>query len=363
MTGKVMTVRGPIDPGNLGITLMHEHHFIETVTTILHAPDGNTPVSEAIDWYDPLTIQNLHTARGRRTSIKDNGFLDDEKLAAEEVSEFRDRGGSTIVDMSNIGIRRDPQALMRVSNSTGLNIVMGSSWYVKNTHPDNMDTLSVDDLTAEIVRDITVGVGDTGIRSGIIGEVGINGDPLTPNEIKVVRASARASRATGAAISFHSGGLLREKLEVARIVSEEGGDLTRTIFGHSDVIANNMPLMLELLETGVYVQFDLLGRVVTALSLGPSDPRNPWEDYLSIAGAVLVADAIMKLIDAGYLDRILISQDIATKVQLKRYGGTGYSFILESFLPHLRRIGISDEHINQIMVESPKRVLTLESRK
>ena len=120
---------------------------------------------------------------------------------------------------------------------------------------------------------------------------------------------------------------------------------------------------LELLETGVYVQFDLLGRVVTALSLGPSDPRNPWEDYLSIAGAVLVADAIMKLIDAGYLDRILISQDIATKVQLKRYGGTGYSFILESFLPHLRRIGISDEHINQIMVESPKRVLTLESRK
>ena len=213
------------------------------------------------------------------------------------------------------------------------------------------------------MRDITVGVGDTAIRSGIIGEVGINGDPLTPNEIKVVRASARASRATGAAISFHSGGLLREKLDVARIVSEEGGDLTRTIFGHSDVIANNMPLMLELLETGVYVQFDLLGRVVTALSLGPSDPRNPWEDYLSIAGAVLVADAIMKLIDTGYLDRILISQDIATKVQLKRYGGTGYSFILESFLPHLRRIGISDEQINQIMVESPKRVLTLESRK
>jgi phosphotriesterase-related protein len=236
---------------------------------------------------------------------------------------------------------------------------MGSSWYSKMTHPQDMDDRSVEDLLGKIVRDINVGVDDTGVRSGIIGEVGINGNPLTPNEIKVIRASARASRASGAAISLHWGGVGREKFEVARVIVEEGGDLTRTIFGHSDLIAGDLDLMLELLELGVYIQFDLLGRVVVPLMWAPLDPQNPWPDYLSISGTALVADAIPKLIDAGYVDRILLSQDVCTKVQLKAYGGTGYSFILDTFLPHLTRVGVSAEHLSRMMIDNPRRVLML----
>ena len=226
-------------------------------------------------------------------------------------------------------------------------------------HPQDMDDRSVEDLLGKIVRDINVGVDDTGVRSGIIGEVGINGNPLTPNEIKVIRASARASRASGAAISLHWGGVGREKFEVARVIVEEGGDLTRTIFGHSDLIAGDLDLMLELLELGVYIQFDLLGRVVVPLMWAPLDPQNPWPDYLSISGTALVADAIPKLIDAGYVDRILLSQDVCTKVQLKAYGGTGYSFILDTFLPHLTRVGVSAEHLSRMMIDNPRRVLML----
>ena len=140
---------------------------------------------------------------------------------------------------------------------------------------------------------------------------------------------------------------------------EEGGDLTRTIFGHSDLIAGDLDLMLELLELGVYIQFDLLGRVVVPLMWAPLDPQNPWPDYLSISGTALVADAIPKLIDAGYVDRILLSQDVCTKVQLKAYGGTGYSFILDTFLPHLTRVGVSAEHLSRMMIDNPRRVLML----
>jgi phosphotriesterase-related protein len=73
----------------------------------------------------------------------------------------------------------------------------------------------------------------------------------------------------------------------------------------------------------------------------------------------MVADAIPRLIDAGYADRILLSQDVCTKMQLKRYGGTGYSFIMEKFLPEMRSRGVSEEHVRMMMVENPQRILTL----
>ena len=107
-------------------------------------------------------------------------------------------------------------------------------------------------------------------------------------------------------------------------------------------MAHNMPLMLEVLKTGAYIQFDLLGRPGVSLSWGPlcSDTANPWPYYKTDSGTAKVAYAIVKLIKEGYGDKILISQDICEKPQLKAYGGTGYSFILETFLPHLRTLGL-----------------------
>ena len=164
--------------------------------------------------------------------------------------EFRKNGGSTVVEVTSIGIGRDPLALRRVSNATGLNVVMGAGWYQKLCHPANMDQRTVEDMTEEIIRDITVGVGETGIRSGLIGEVGLDGDPLTENEFKSIRASARASRATGAAISLHYGGMGREKLEVMSVLGEEGADMSRIIFGHSDPIAWDIPLCWQSAQVG-----------------------------------------------------------------------------------------------------------------
>jgi phosphotriesterase-related protein len=218
-----------------------------------------------------------------------------------------------------------------------------------------MDERTVEDMAAEIVRDVTVGIGDTGIRSGIIGEVGINGDPLTPNEIKSIQAAARAGRATGAAISLHYGGTGREKLEVVSVLGEEGADLSRVIFGHSDPIAWDLPLMLELLGHGVYIQFDMLGMDVTPLFLRP--PGYSQSDTNGVARTSQVVEAIPKLIEEGYGDRILLSQDVCAKTHLKRYGGNGYAFIMERVLPTLRRKGLPEEQINGLVVDNPGRIL------
>ena len=352
MVGKAMTVRGPIDPDQLGVTLMHEHLF--SCITGFVQPTYNTPATELALWDQKLTLDNLYLARERKP-ILDSAFFADEKTTTFEVWDYRYAGGNTFVDVSSKGMRPDPLAMRRVSYATGINVVMGTGWYQKHYHPKDMDQHTVEDMTDEIVRDITVGVGQTGIRAGIIGEVGINGNPITPNEVKSIRASARASRATGAAITFHQGGTGREKLQVLSMLGEEGVDPDRIILGHSDIIAGDLPFMKELLEQGVYLEFDLLGKHDVPLSYRP-----PSMELRPIGWSItaLVAEAVVSLTEAGYEDRILLSHDVYPKFQFKSYGGTGYAFILEKFLPHLHTVGVTEEQTNKFMVGNPKRLLT-----
>ena len=340
-----MTVLGAVEPDRLGFTLMHEHLYLDLRKN--HPIDSDLTPAERAVWEADVDLSNLHLAR-RVLPLQDNYVLDSEDSAIAEVSHFGVLGGQTMVDVTSMGLGRDPEALRRASTATGLNIVMGSGWYQKVFHPDDMDSRSVETLTDEIVHDVTVGVGDftENIRSGIIGEIGVNGDPITDNEARSVRAAARASLITGAAISFHSPPLKSEKHDVLDIVEEEGADLTRTILGHSCSMADDVPFMLELLSRGVYIQFDTLGVVRTS--------EEPARDHN-------VAVAIPQMIDAGYGDRILLSQDVCWKSHLKMYGGSGYTYIQEIFLPYLSALGVSDEALRQITVENPRRVLTLVS--
>ena len=363
MAGKGMTVRGPINPSEIGSTLMHEHVLV--AFKIYNEPSFHTPASEMALWDQKVALDNLHLARESKP-LRDNLLYADERLATDEAVYFRDAGGNTIVDVANNGIRRDPLGLRRSSYAAGVNIVMSCGWYQKWYHPQDMDQRTVEDMTDEIIRDITVGGGETGIRSGIIGEVGIDGDPITPDEIKSIKAAARASKATGAAISFHRSGVGRnEQLQVVGAVAEEGADLTRTILGHSDFIAMDMPLMKELLELGPFIQFDLLGKLGTPLMHQPPTPvrvsygpRPPTRRGGGWSFDILAAEAIIEFIEIGYEDRILLSHDCAPKVGFRSYGGTGWAFILERFLPHLRTLGVTEQQIDKIIVENPKRALT-----
>ena len=127
------------------------------------------------------------------------------------------------------------------------------------------------------------------------------------------------------------------------MLEAEGADLSRVVVGHSNSLASDLAFMERLLARGVYIQFDTLGRQPTVRrSVNDTD----------------VAHGIVSLIEAGHVDRILLSQDVCTKAQLKAYGGTGFSFIQEQFIPYLKQLGVTDAQLQTIMVENPKRVLT-----
>ena len=341
MAGKVLTVNGPIDPDDLGTTMMHEHILARFDNPSSDPPSETTK----LNFYNrPLTIDMLGSVLNMGYRNKDNLILGDEQMAIEELRDYKMQGGNGVVDVTSIGLGRDPQGLRRVANATQIHIIMGSSWYTKDYHPKEMDERSVESLTQEIVRDVTVGVGDSWIRSGIIGAVGTVGNPLTPNEIKVIRASGRASRLTGAAVSLHTAAGITEHEKILDLLQAEGTDLGRVIVGHSDWLVKELPFLKRLLERGVYIEFDHLGKL-SRLRKGTT-------------GHVDVSGGIVELIQTGYLDRILLSQNVNRKVDLKAYGGLGYSFVHELFIPLLRRLGVTEEQVEMMVVTNPKRVLT-----
>ena len=359
MAGQIVTVLGLIDPGQLGFTLSHEHIFIDLRRThlpyrtwvvrddhiVADPPGEDFPGSEMALWESKLDLSNVHLARAV-APIADNYVLGDEELAVRELMAFKNLGGGAVMDVTSIGLKRDPLALRRISERTGLHIVMGTGYYQRVYHPDNMDALTAAELTDIIVRDVNEGVHDgrtwTDVRAGIIGEIGINGGPLITNELKSMRAAARASRLTGAPVLIHLGGIGAEKHTILDIVEDEGVDLNHVVLGHCDDIARDTAFTLELLARGVYVAFDNLG-------------REPAVAKTSLTAEV--ADSIPNYLDAGYEDRILLSHDICWKTSLKAYAGLGYTFIQEYFLPRLRELGASEVQVDKMMVENPARVL------
>jgi hypothetical protein len=224
LQGKAQTVLGPVPPETLGKTSTHEHFLLDF--TLRFKPPAEA--SQRYKAYEPVSMENLGWVRYNPLGNYDNLVATDEEVAISEAMLFKRAGGDTIVDTTSIGIARDPLALARISRATGINVVMGSGYYVDAVHPEGMDEKTEDQIAEEIVADITTGVGSTGIKSGIIGELGCSW-PLTDNERKVLRAGARAQRETGASISIHPGWHEDEPFKILDLLEEAGADLTLDI--------------------------------------------------------------------------------------------------------------------------------------
>ena len=345
VNSKIQTVLGQIEPGELGITQTHEH----LVTDLIDYFEMPEEASERA-WVDaPVTMERRGGLLKRFMYNRDNIRLLDEGEALDDILKYRHAGGGGLVDTSNIGLARDPLALARIARATGLNIVMGASWYVPLTYPPELADRSEEDLTAEIVRDLTVGVGETGIRAGVIGEVG-NFWPTTETTLKVLRASAKASVETGAAILIHPGFHPDSPTHILDTLMEAGADPKRIIMGHLDVFAVDNGWLRELGQSGCYVEWDTFGLEDTSLGGGNLDHTRVSSDAQRL-------EVLEFMMAEGFGDQIVIGHDVCTKFQRAKYGGKGYAHIIESIVPRMRSRGLSDADINGILAENPARAL------
>jgi len=306
------TVGGPIDPADLGVTLPHEH----TQIALWH-------IANRWDYWQ---------------------LTRDEPVILEELAAFRQAGGATLVDLTLTGVGRDPLWLRTLSEKSGLNLVMGCGWYRTAYYPPEalIDRRTTDDLAAELIGEITHGVGDTGVKPGIIGEIGTDKPWLTGQEERVHRAAARAARATGLPITTHAvlSDVGRAQL---RVFEEEGVDPARVVIGHADSFPH-LDHYLSIVETGASVGFDFLG-----MSFSPVERL----------GEGRVIDLLLELLSRGHAERILLSQDVCHDSQLRRYEGHGYTYLAETFLPRLRVRGVSEDVIRTLTIDNPRRILTI----
>ncbi|MCY4615314.1 MAG: phosphotriesterase-related protein [Chloroflexi bacterium] len=342
--GLIQTVLGPVAPSELGPTTTHEHLHVDI--SFLFRPARYSPSRELED--APLTLEHLGWIRRNYYSNHSNLHLMDPDTAIREARMYRDVGGGAIVDATTARIGRDPDVLARISRESGVHVIMGAGFYVDARHPEDMDERNVEDLALEIVADVTEGVDGTGIRAGIIGEVGC-GWPLTPNERKSLAASAIAQQETGAAILIHPGRNQGAPAEILELLADGGADISRVIMGHLDRTVFDFDVLRGIAGWGCYLEWDLFGN---------EGSYYPQAD-IDMPSDAQRLDLIRRIADEGYGDRVVMGHDIFTKHRLVTYGGHGYGHILENIVPTMRRKGFSDDEIRAITEDNPASVLAL----
>ncbi len=344
----IMTVRGKISADELGVVTPHEHIFIDlssffTKKEIRGCSDTAT---------DKVTIDKLGILARDPYALRDNLIIDNEEEQIRELIRFKEAGGCTVVDATTEGINRKPEALLRVSEKVGLNVVAGTGIYVRDSHTEFVKNAAEDVLADMMVNDIEKGILGTDIKAGIIGEIGVS-EYFDENEHKVLRAAGKAHLRTGLPVSVHINPWTTHGTEAAEILLGMGVTPDKICICHIDV-ENRLEYVLGLLQKGVFVEFDNFGK---EYYVAESARRLGYGPFVNDTQRV---SFVKTLIDKGYLSQILISCDVCLKSLLVSYGGQGYAHVLENIAPRLCEAGVAKEEISQMLIGNPARFLNVE---
>ena len=340
MAAYAQTVTGLVPADTLGATLMHEHVLCD-----LRAPSETREAA-------PITMANRFETDYFQNRNPANMFLDEDEVASRELGAFKDAGGGTIVELTTGGLSPQPERLVALSESTGTRIVMGAGYYVDAYLPDAIRAADIDELEAQIEAQLTDGAWDSGVRAGIIGEIGCSW-PLAASERRMLEAAVRVQRSTGAALTIHPGRNPDAPAEIAGIVAAAGGDAFRTVLCHMDRTVFDRDRLVALLAGGFVLEWDFFGIETSQYWMADEDLDLPT-DYMRL-------DRIRDLMEMGYSEQVTISHDICTRTRLMSYGGHGYGHLLRHVVPLMRRRGWRDDAIDQLLVETPARLLAFHS--
>ncbi|RKN05934.1 phosphotriesterase [Streptomyces radicis] len=334
MVDTVQSVTGPLLPEQLGVTLTHEHIFINMTRTT--PQDGYLNV-----WAEAEAELGLFTAAGGSTLIEvTNGELSDYAAPVGWSQDPRDmqqnpRTGSRSV--ANV------LATKAMAEATGVQVILGTGHYY-DTYLDKrwFDRNATNTIADFLIADLLDEIPGTGVRAGVIGEVASDLSHITAVEERSFRAAARASRETGALVSTHAASF-PTGLAQLEIMREEGVDPGRVVIGHADTV-KSVDYSLELARRGAFVQFDCL----MTCRIGGNLISHQIDRRLSY---------LRTLIEKGHQDRILLSQDVCQRSHTRALGGPGYTFLFEEFRALAANAGIDPEVLDSIHTANPRRAI------
>ncbi len=297
----IRTVRGLMDPKDVKLGSSHEH----------------------------LSMDLRHVRKD------EDSILQDIELQSQELKIFKEQGYNILVDCSNQSMHRDPEHLKKLSEKIGIEIVASTGYYLHEYHTEDFKKLTVEEIKKEFIEEITKGINNTNIKAGAIGELATSSKQIFPSEKKVLLAAVEAQKETGCPVFTHVDHD-NNTMEHVDILLEAGCDVKKTVIGHMDLV-KDIKTLIKILDSGLTIAFDTIGKN----RIQSCDLRAQW---------------VIELIKLGYENQILLAQDISRLVYLKKYGGTGYGYIVEKFYPKLKN-QISKEAWEKISSKNLAKIL------
>ena len=317
----VETVTGPVDTGELGQTLMHEHVFVLNADVQQNYPE---------EW-----------------GSEDDRVAD----AVQKLGKLAATGVRTIVDPTVIGLGRYVPRIQRIAEQVDLNIVVATGCYTYDDVPfffhHRGPALNAavgaevpDPMVDLFVRDVEDGIAGTGVRAAFL-KCAIDAPGLTPGVERVMRAVAKAHQRTGVPITVHTHPGSQSGLVVQRVFGEEGVDPGRVVLGHSGDTTDADHLS-ALADAGFVLGMDRFG-----INLDTTFEAR--------------ADIVVEMCRRGFAGQMVLSQDASCYIDWLAPGVMDllpqwhYTHIHEDVLPYLREHGVSDEQITTMLVDNPRR--------
>ena len=344
---RIQTVLGDISPEKLGTTMMHEHLFWNQNVYQREVEPGS---EEAKFFYSKITTENMYKIRQYNLhNHKENAYQDNVDEAIEEVLLLKQAGGNTLVDCSCLGISRNPQGEVEVSKKTGVNVIMSTGIYVDGSCTE-ATSLSLSEKAELFIKELTEGVDNTGIKAGVIGEIGIN-DGFSKCNQESLAAAAIAQKETGAAILIHQPGIWKIGHYFLDILEDNGACMEKVVLCHCDPICDDIRYLERLLARGVNLSFDQFG---LEAQLSDGNGRGFW-----LPRDIDRVRAIARLCELGYSKQLVLSQDLCFKTCYVKYGGGGYAHVINDILPIMRGENIYETAIRNMLVSNPARILAM----
>ncbi|HLU75651.1 MAG TPA: phosphotriesterase-related protein [Nonomuraea sp.] len=318
----VNTVRGPVDVAELGQTLMHEHIFVTSTEHLDNYGKGG--------WWD------------EEVRVAD---------AIEKLNALVAKGVRTLADPTVWGLGRYIPRIQRVAEGVpGLNIIVATGIYSFEELPHQYEHRGPgllldmpDPMIDDFVRDITVGIADTGVKASFLKCV-VDEKGLTPGVERICRAVAQAHVRTGAPITVHTNSATQSGITALDLFAEEGVDLTKVVVGHAGD-SNDLDYLRRLADTGATLGMDRFGL----------DLYNPTAQRVATIAA---------LCERGYADRMVLSHDASCFMDYfpnewdmvaEVVPNWRYDHIHDDVLPALREAGVTDNQIDQMLLFNPRR--------
>jgi predicted metal-dependent phosphotriesterase family hydrolase len=333
-SNSVESVLGPIGPDELGLTLPHEHVFINMSPT--EPRDGFMTV-----WEERVAdIEKFKAAGGKTLFDVTNAELSDHAFPV-----YFDRDPEHAVKNPLTGSRSvaNVMATKKIAEETGINVILGVGHYFDHYFDvDWFERTSTEQIAEYLVADLQDEIPGTGVRAGFVGEVASDLPYITAREERSFRASGRAAARTGVMVSTHAPTFPTAETQID-ILTSEGVEPERIVIGHTDTV-KSLQYSIDLLKRGVYIEYDCM----MAVKMGGQVAEHELNRRV---------EYVRDLVEMGYADRILLSQDVSQRSHQAAQGGPGLTFVFEEFAEAATAAGIEPDALRLMNTENPRRAL------